>query len=175
MYGDDITLILSDTDSLVYVVFTEDGYRDLYSLREHMDLSQYSETGVLAPYRNTENISVPGKFKDERPNEIIKEVIALKPKMYSIDTKVLECPMSKHHTCKDSCFHGHSVTAKGISKAAKKTIRHEDYKSVLDTRNTMMTRNRAIRSYNHRLFSISVDKWSALRPFGNNLPLFADF
>ena len=34
-YDDNIKLLLSDTDSFIYAVFTEDGYQDLYDLRDY--------------------------------------------------------------------------------------------------------------------------------------------
>ena len=34
MYGDKLKLILSDTDSFIYGVETEDAYKDLYSIKK---------------------------------------------------------------------------------------------------------------------------------------------
>ena len=162
-YGTQIKLLLSDTDSFVYAVYTADGYKDLYDLREYMDLSGYSTTSILAPFRDVTNKKVPGKFSDEKTNEIIREVIALKPKMYSILTKVLECkkinhPDHPHHVCDDCCFKGHSVTAKGIKRSAQRVITHDAYKTTLETAGTTMTTAKAIRTIKHNIFTQIVTK-----------------
>ncbi len=171
-YGIDIKLLLSDTDSLIYSVYTEDGYRDLYELREHMDLASYEEGTCLGQFKNEVNKKVPGKFSDEKPTEIIKEVISLKPKMYSVLTEKLTC--KKEHECEESCgntknctithecsavcFRGHHVTAKGVKKVAQRGISHADYREVLEKQSTTMTSCRTIRSFNHNLYSISIKK-----------------
>lgn len=160
-YGTNIKLLLSDTDSFVYATYTNDAYKDLYDIRQHMDLSGYSKTSPLAAFRDPTKKKVPGFFSDERPNEIIREVVALKPKMYSILTKVLECYKTKDdvdHECNDDCFVGHSATAKGIKTSAKKRITHDDYKAVLMSRGTTMSTAKSIRSYKHSLFSIVTKK-----------------
>lgn len=172
-YGENIKLLLSDTDSFIYSVYTEDSYRDLYELREYMDLAAYDEKTCLGQFKDVTNKKVPGKFSDEKPTEIIKEVISLKPKMYSVLTerlvcrKVHECEedcfqesenCSKTHECIKSCFVGHKVTAKGITKTAQKKISHEDYREVLKKQSTTMTSSRTIRSFNHNLYSISIKK-----------------
>ena len=46
---------------------------------------------------------VPGKFSDEKMTEIIKEVEALKPKMYSILTQVMVCSEANEDNHSSSC------------------------------------------------------------------------
>ena len=147
MYGDKIKLLLSDTDSFIYSVFTEDGYQDLWKLKEHMDMSVYSKD---SKFYSPENKKVIGKFSDEKPGHIIKEVIALKPKMYSILAEAL--PASGEEPKE------HFVVAKGITKAAQKTMTHEGYRSVLDSGGVSMCKINSIRSFKHKLFTISVNK-----------------
>jgi len=147
-YGKDIKLLLSDTDSFIYSVFTEDGYEDLLELKEHMDLSVYSKD---SPFFRPENKKVIGKFSDEKPDHIIKELIALKPKMYSILAE--ELPTSRQKEKKD-----HFVTAKGITLSAQKSLTHEDYRTVLDSKESKNVNIRSIRSFKHKLFTISVNK-----------------
>ena len=157
-YGPKIKLLISDTDSFVYAVYTNDGYQDLVDLEEYMDLSGYAKDSIF--YR-PDNKKVIGKFSDEKPKEIIKESINLKPKMYSLLTKKLECDEIEDdpdHKCKDTCFIGHSSTAKGIPRVAQKCISHEDYRTVLQCHSTTMAKARTIRSFNHNLFSIVINK-----------------
>ena len=157
-YGDKIKLLLSDTDSFIYGVYTNDGYEDLYSIREKMDLSGYAAGTPLSRFYDPANKKVPGKFSDEKPTEVIDEVIALKPKMYSVLTKKLVSRCNKTHDCTLACSVGHSVTAKGIAKTAQKRIRHEDYRQVLNRQSTTMVKSQAIRTYGNKIYSVVVRK-----------------
>ena len=56
-----------------------------------MDLSGYAQGTPLWKFHDSTNKKVPGRFSDERPQEIIQEVIALKPKMYSLLTIGSSC------------------------------------------------------------------------------------
>ena len=145
-HGNKIKLLLSDTDSFIYAVNTEDAYRDLYDLKEYMDLSSYSTNSPLQKYHNSVNKKVPGKFSDEKP-EVVKEVVALKPKMYSVLAK----PLLKHGLT-------NHTTAKGISKVAQKTITHQDYLDTLRNRGTTVVTSNAIRSFLHQLYSVEIAK-----------------
>ena len=112
-----------------------------------MDLSGYKEGTSLSQFRNMDNKKVPGKFSDELPTEIIREVIVLKPKMYSILTKQLTSPDS-----------GHTAKAKGVSRTAKKHITHENYRSVLKESGTSLARSRAIRTLKNNVYTVNVCK-----------------
>ena len=161
MYGDRIKQILGETDSFVYGVYTENAYQDLYSIRHLMDLSGYDKSTVLGQFHDNSNKKVPGKFSDEKPHAVIKEVVALKPKMYSILCKQLTCVRSDfnpNHTCIDKCRIGHSATAKGISKVAKQKITHDEYKKVLLTSGSTMTSAHTIRTFNNSLYSVKITK-----------------
>ena len=59
-YGPRVKLCFTDTDSLLFDVQTYDIYRDLASLKSHLDTSKYPQSHPL--YDRT-NHSVPGKFK----------------------------------------------------------------------------------------------------------------
>jgi len=173
-YGKDIKLLLSDTDSFLYAVFAEDGYRDLYNLRGYMDLSGYEKDTCLGKFYDPTNKKIPGKFSDEKPNEIIAEVVALKPKMYSIKTKILKCRIkSLDHICSADCFVGHTSRAKGITKRAKSQITHEEYKNVLTTCSTTTATVRGLRSYKHRMYSVEIKK-RALSAYDNKKYILND-
>ena len=156
-YGNRVKLLLSDTDSFVYAVYTEDGYQDLYELRRHMDLSGYEKETPLGGFCNASNKKVPRKFSDKKPLEIIKEVVALKPKMYSIITKKLK-PCAEDHVCSSKCQEGHYSTAKGVTKVAQRSCTHQTYKDVLLTRSTTRVVNNSIRIDDHKLYSVKINK-----------------
>ena len=80
-YGPRCDLIYTDTDSLLLDIQTEDVYKDM---KEHFwmyDTRNYPKDHPLYDVRNKK---VLGKMKDECGGEPIKEVVALRPKMYSI-------------------------------------------------------------------------------------------
>ncbi len=42
-YNENIELMMTDTDSLVYCINTDDFYRDMYEMREYFDMSEYTK------------------------------------------------------------------------------------------------------------------------------------
>ena len=67
--------LFTDTDSLMYVIKTEDVYEDFSSNKEMFDFSNYSK------YYHDSNKLVIGKMKHE--TEEIEEFVGFTPKMYS--------------------------------------------------------------------------------------------
>jgi len=57
-----VKLIYTDTDSLIFQVFTEDYYKDMYENKQFYDLSEYDKTN---PIYDESNKKVLGKMKDE--------------------------------------------------------------------------------------------------------------
>lgn len=86
-YGDKIELMMTDTDSLVYHIETEDFYKDMYEMREHFDMSEYSKTN---PIYDETNKKVIGKFKDETGDKIITKFVGVRSKVYAFETDDLE-------------------------------------------------------------------------------------
>ena len=82
-YQERAKLILSDTDSFMYEIQTEDVYQDFFKAKEYFDFSSYP---VTSPFFDKTNAKVVGKFKDETSGVPIKEVICLKAKMYTFIT-----------------------------------------------------------------------------------------
>ena len=84
-----------------------------------------------------------GKFKDEMGGVPIVEVVALRPKMYSFYTT--ENPDGVHR-------------AKGITRGASKTLRHQDYVDQLEQPHEKYLPNRRIGHRLHKLYSIETNK-----------------
>jgi hypothetical protein len=82
-YGDNLQLLMTDTDSLVYEIQTEDLYKDMFEMKEHFDMSSY---GKENPIYDKTNEKVIGKFKDETGDKIITEFVGVRPKCYSFLT-----------------------------------------------------------------------------------------
>ena len=81
-YGHKCELVYTDTDSLILDIQTEDVYKDMQEHSWMYDTSNYPKDHPLYDDRNKK---VLGKMKDECGGEVIKEVIAVRPKMYSVD------------------------------------------------------------------------------------------
>ena len=100
-------------------------------------------------------------MKDETHGVPIQEFVGLRPKMYSIsfteDNKVVE-----------------KKTAKGVSKiVTKRMIRHQDYKSCLFEKRPQMARMNQIRSENHQLYTVTLNKTS-LSPYDDKRYILED-
>ena len=89
-------------------------------------------------------------MSDERPGEIVSEVVALKPKMYSIQTQPYWFPTTN--------VVNEASRAKGVPGSAKRKLTHSDYQQVLDDCGTSTATFRAIRSVNHVNKTIEIKK-----------------
>ena len=139
-YNDKIKLAYTDTDSFVIHVETDDLYKDLKQINNHMDFSDYPEQHDNFDLSNKK---VLGKFKDEVNGKIIKEFIGLKPKMYAMDIQ----------------HDKEQKKAKGVPKnIVKKEMNFNMYKKTLYENCNEKVKFNSIRSYQHKLFSITCSK-----------------
>ena len=83
-YNENIELLMTDTDSLVYLINTDDFYQDMKDMKEYFDMSEYSKANPI--YDDT-NKKVIGKFKDETGDKIIKTFVGVRSKVYAIETE----------------------------------------------------------------------------------------
>ena len=142
-YGDKAKLLLTDTDSLMYEIQTEDFYKDINKdVKDRFDTSDYPfdhPSGIPSGI----NKKVLGMFKDEANGNIIDEFVGLRAKLYSY--KMFEGKESKK--------------CKGVKKSVvKKNITHEDYKTCLTTGNEQLRKQNIIRSYKHEVYNEEVNK-----------------
>ncbi|KAK3731226.1 hypothetical protein QZH41_004694 [Actinostola sp. cb2023] len=115
-YGNNATLLFTDTDSLCYNIQTEDIYEDMQQDHDLYDTSEYPRDHVL---HSTVNKKVLGKMKDETHGLPIEEFVGLRPKMYSLLFTENNKPIEKK-------------TAKGVAKhVTKHRIRHAHYRDCL--------------------------------------------
>ena len=115
-FGDEAELLFTDTNSLMYLIQTEDFYQDIkHDIKIKFDTSNYPEkhpsgikTGV--------NKKVIGKFKDEAAGKQITHFVGLRPKLYSFKFEEK----------------GEARKAKGVKKnVIKNSLAFEDYKKCL--------------------------------------------
>ena len=142
-YGDKSKLLLTDTDSLMYEIQTEDFYKDISEdVKNWFDTSNYPSdhsSGIPSGI----NKKVLGMFKDEANGDIIDEFVGLRAKLYSY--KMFEGEESKK--------------CKGVKKSVvKKNITHEDYKTCLTTGKEQLRKQNIIRSYKHEVYTEEVNK-----------------
>ena len=131
-YGDKAKLLLTDTDSTMYEIQTEDFYKDISAdVKYRFDTSNYPPdhpSGIPSGL----NKKVLGMFKDEVNGKVIDEFVGLRAKLYSY--KMLEGEESKK--------------CKGVKKLVlKKSITHEDYKTCLFTGKEQLRKMNVISSY----------------------------
>jgi len=112
-YQDNLKLLATDTDSFFFAIYTEDVYKDIWEMREHFDMSEYSKENPL--YDET-NKKVIGKFKDELGDHVMSEFIGVRPKCYSYEKYSMEDGIKN------------VKRLKGVPKSiVSKDIKHEDY------------------------------------------------
>ena len=135
----DAELLFTDTDSLLYHVYTDDLYADLASRRQHFDFSGYPAGHALF---GDENKMVVGKMKDEAGGKIITEFVGLRPKMYSYLTELDEGTIKE------------AKRAKGIQRAAMTDVRHANYLAQLHEAAENYVNVRRIGQKHHRVFTV---------------------
>ena len=86
-YGNKAKLLLTDTDSTMYEIETEDFYKDISKdVKYRFDTSNYPSdhpSGIPSGL----NKKVLGMFKDEAAGEVIDEFVGLRAKLYSYKMK----------------------------------------------------------------------------------------
>ena len=142
-YGDRAKLLFTDTDSFLYEIQTEDFYKDISGdVKDKFNTSNYPEnhpSGIPTGINN----KVLGMFKDEEAGDNMKEFIGLRAKLYSYKME--------EGTEKKRC--------KGIKKAVvAKSIRHENYKTCLQTGKEQYRTQNILRSYEHDIYLEEINK-----------------
>lgn len=153
-YGrNNIGICYMDTDAFVYWMKTDDMYKDLrqFPHKNDFDFSDYSREHPT--YDNGVNKKIIGKFKDELKGNPIKEIISLAAKMYALEVV--------SSTNEDKEQFEYIKKAKGIkSLYVKKKIKFDHYKESLLLEKTYSATYNVIRSFNHRIYSITETKKS---------------
>ncbi|XP_069109117.1 uncharacterized protein [Argopecten irradians] len=144
-YGSKAELLFTDTDSLAYCIETHDWYKDMHDNADLFDTSNFPKD---SPLYSMNNCKVLGKMKDECKGQIMDQFVGLKPKMYSLTCGGIE-----------------KRTAKGVKKSViEKHLRHQAYLLCLSNQSSCKHKMNLIRSFDHQLYSITVNKTS-LSPY----------
>ena len=142
-YGNNASLLFTDTDSLCYEIKTQDFYKDISNdVTKRFDTSNYDEnhpseipTGI--------NERVIGMMKDEAGGKQITEFVGLRCKLYAYK---MDCGKEEKK-------------CKGVKKGVvKKGVTLEDYKNCLFTKEDQQRTMNAIRSRQHNIHTESITK-----------------
>lgn len=146
-YGNQCSLLMTDTDSLLFYVETDDVYGDMKRNATFFDFSEYPQNHDLYSQANRK---VPGKFKDEVPfPSIVKSYCGLRSKMYAI--KIYN--ENKHEVDRKK--------AKGIQKATiERDLRFDMYEKTLRDKTEIASSMDLIRSRLHNIYCETVVKKS---------------
>ena len=77
-YGNNVRLLFTETDNLMYEIKTEDVYEDFSKDKEMFD---FSNDSTKSKHYDDSNKLEAGKMKDGTHGVAIKEIVGLKPKM----------------------------------------------------------------------------------------------
>ena len=115
-YGNKAELLFTDTDSLMYLIQTDDFYYDIKKdIKRKFDTSDYEVNHPLG-IKSGVNKKGIGKFKDETAGKQITHFVGLRPKLYTFKVE----------------DKGETRKAKGVKKnVIKKSLSFEDYKKCL--------------------------------------------
>jgi len=152
----DIDLLMTDTDSLVYFIRNKNPYEVMKNHKEYFDLSNYPKDHFL---HDTTNKKVNAKFKDVYGVNYITEFVGLRSKLYAIrnvdDTETKKCK-----GCKKSVVNSDLSFEKYYN-----ILMNNDLEYI--NQNGSISQN-IIRSYNHQLYTEKVQK-IALNPLDDKV------
>ena len=145
-YSDRAKLLMTDTDSLIYEIKTDDFYNDIAEdVESKFDTSEFNKDHPAINdfgFKVGVNKKVIGMFKDETGGKQIEEFVGLRSKLYSYKLHEKE-----HKRCK------------GVKKSVvAKTITHEDYKNCLKTKEEQLRTMNVIRSHLHDIYTEQINK-----------------
>ncbi|XP_031783868.1 uncharacterized protein LOC103317258 isoform X1 [Nasonia vitripennis] len=147
VYKNNLKLLYTDTDSLIYAIQCNDFYEDMKRNIHMFDTSDYPADNIFNMPRV--NKKIVGLMKDECNGEILTEFVGLRSKMYS--TRVNNQDSMKK--------------IKGIkASVVKKTIEFNDYLDCLKNSCIQSREQYAIRSKLHNVETIKQRK-IALSPY----------
>lgn len=139
-YGNKATLLYTDTDSLIYRIFTDDIYVDIKENIDKFDTTNYDENNIYGIPRK--NKAVPGLFKDETQGKVMLEFVGLRAKLYDYVYN------------KNTCI----KKAKGVKNCVVKRLKHEEYKQCLFEKKNFLRSQTLFRSIKHVIHTQLVNK-----------------
>ena len=179
-YESSATLLFTDTDSLAYIIETEDVYEDMKQNSELFDTSELIKSN---PLYSSVNKKVIGKFKDECGNYIMSEFAGTRSKSYTFEKLInnlyTEEQVNEMLIAQTSDMDEEEKaefklklsevkkTLKGIKKSVvKNDISLQDYVDCVKEGKTKSDTMITFRSFKQLIFTLECKKQS-LNPFDN--------
>lgn len=140
VYGKNLKLLMTDTDSFIYEIKTEDLFKDMSERKDWFDLADIPKDHFL---HDKTNGKVLGKMKSETGVNIIEEFIGVRSKVYSL-----------------KLYDGHvKKTCKGVNKnAAKEKLSHEMYRECIFDNSVKEISFNSIQSKKHEISTVAITK-----------------
>ena len=135
--GFDAELLLTDTDSLIYEIKSENVYEKFFKWKDLFDFSNFSKD---SKFFDEANKNVIGRMKGESEWKINHEFVGLKSKMYS----------TKNIDDKESNI------AKGVNIATE----FNEFKDTFFNKKILRHKTRRIQSKKHEIGTYKIDKIS---------------
>ena len=154
-YGNRAELLMTDTDSLMYLIQTDDVYDDIKKdVKKKFDTSNFPDVHP-SRIKTGVNEKVVGVFKNEAAANTITHFVGLSSKLYAYLIEILYKKYGKLKEPEEEEIR----KAKGVKKnVIKKSISFEDYKKCLFSEEVLMKEMNIIRSENHDIYSMTVNK-----------------
>lgn len=138
-------LLMTDTDSLKYIISTDDIMKDMLEFQDYLDTSNFPKDHFLYSEKNK---GVVGKFKFEEGHKLITHFTGLRSKLYCYICEGIECKK-----------------AKGVSRNyVKSHVTYDMYEQALFNETEFMCEQSTIKSDHHQLYTVKLSKKS-LSPF----------
>ena len=160
-YGDKAELLMTDTDSLMYLIQTDDVFKDIKreDVKERFDTHNFPKhhpSGIQTGVNEKE----VGIFKFEAGANIIIRFTGLCSKMYAYLIEMRFKENKKEKKIEEIELKEEEIRkSKGVKKnVIKNSLRLEDYKKCLFSEKKVMKNMNIIRSENHDIYSKTINK-----------------
>ena len=147
----DAKLCFTDTDSLLYLLNTNDIYESLEKIKDQLDLSKYPSNH---PLHDTSHKDIPGFFKDETRGIPPKQYCGLRSKSYSLLIEDDEEALALYGMKKYKNFKKQKLATAGIRSSVHKKLSHDKFLKVLRENSCFDITQYTINSKKHNLYTL---------------------
>jgi hypothetical protein len=149
----DIFNALLFSDSLLYLMPTNNLYEDLAKIKCELDLSNYPQHHALY---DTSRRMTPGYFKDESEGIPIKQFCGLRAKCYSMILEDDKEKLASYGMIRPSKIQ--KLATAGVKSSVHKELFHQRFIDVLERNSTYNITQQTIRSKCHTLYTLETTR-----------------
>ena len=143
------------SDSLLYLLQTNNLYEELHKIKDELDLSTYPETHFL---HDKSRRMIPGFFKDETAGIPIKDFCGLRAKCYSMTLESNEDKLKTYGMKKKKNFKDQKLATAGVKSSVHDELRHQRFLDILNANSTYDITQHTIKSINHTLYTMKTTR-----------------